>query len=63
MRVTEVTYDENNGVALTRYKVVGAQSSKEGADARMEFSPPFYEGSGEESFLMTDVPFEKKIIC
>ena len=60
MRVTKVTYDENNGVALTRYHVVGAQSSKEGADARMSFAPPFYKGGGEEEFMRTDVPFEEQ---
>ena len=60
MRVTKVTYDENNGVALTRYHVVGAQSSKEGADAKMSFAPPFYKGGGEEEFMRTDVPFEAR---
>ena len=60
MRVTKVTYDENNGVALTRYHVVGAQSSKEGADSKMSFAPPFYKGGGEEDFMRTDVPFEER---
>ena len=60
MRVTKVTYDENNGVALTRYHVVGAQSSKEGADAKKSFSTPFYKGGGEEEFMRTDVPFEER---
>ena len=62
MRVTKVTYDENNGVALTRYDVVGATSSKEGGDARMTFAAPTYSGGGETSFPFsaTDVPLEDK---
>jgi len=62
MRVTKVTYDENNGVALTRYDVVGATSSKEGGDARMTFAAPTYSGGGEISFPFsaTDVPLEDK---